>query len=91
MLFFYSVYTGRRENASVNGLGYDVVTKLVQPYTNQGYNIYIDNFYTSINLLKTLQEKGFNACGTARTNRKGFPPVSVICDYGTSQIYIFYI
>ena len=30
---------------NANGLGYDVVMKLMQPYLNQGYHLFVDNVY----------------------------------------------
>ena len=74
-MLFSSVYTGRREEASPKGLAYDIVTTLADPYKKQGYSLYMDNFYTSMHLLIDLRLNGFNACGTCRTNRKGFPKV----------------
>lgn len=33
----------------------------------------MDNYYTSITLFKDMLERGFQACGTARTDRRGMP------------------
>jgi len=33
----------------------------------------MDNYFTSVNLFSFLQEKGFGACGTVRTNTVKFP------------------
>ena len=40
---------------------------------DKGYHLYIDNWYTSIPLLKFLFNHSTLACGTIRSNRKGFP------------------
>ena len=56
-----------------DGLGYDVVVKLMQPYFNQGYHLYIDNFYTSSVLVKYLFQQGVPTTGTIRENSRGFP------------------
>nr|XP_037274775.1 piggyBac transposable element-derived protein 4-like [Rhipicephalus microplus] len=69
---FY-VYTGKREKASANGLAFDVVTKLCEPYLDQGYHIYMDNFYTSTALFLHLLKRCTLACGTTRKDRRGFP------------------
>ena len=43
---------------SEHGLGYDVVVKLMQPYFNQGYHLFIDHFYTSTVLVEYLIQQG---------------------------------
>ena len=56
------------------GLGYDVDMKLVQNYLNQGYHLFIDNFYTSVRLTKHLFEHGVQiTTGTIWSTRKDFP------------------
>ena len=68
------MYRGKEgEILSTNGLAYDVVMKLASPFLDQGYRIYMDNFYTSPVLLEDLFEKGTYATGTMAKNRKGFP------------------
>jgi len=71
----FNVYIGRAAvgEVSANGLGYDVVVKLMQPFLNQGYHLYIDNFYTSSVLLKYLFDQGVPCTGTIRENSRGFP------------------
>jgi len=45
------------------------------PYTSGlHFNIYMDNYFPSIALLERLREVGLGACGTARVNRKAYPP-----------------
>ena len=45
------------------------------PFTVQDKNhhIYCDNYFSSVNLFLDLLEQGTYACGTLRSNRKGFP------------------
>lgn len=43
------------------------------PWKNQAFNIYIDNFFSSIPLFAYLHSKGIGACGTARKNSRYFP------------------
>ena len=52
----FNVYIGRNAEGtqSMNGLAYDVVMKLITPLLHQGYHLYIDNFYTSVKLVKDL-------------------------------------
>lgn len=71
----FNVYIGKvaGQEISANGLGYDVVMKLISPYLNQGYHLYVDNFYTSVTLFKDLFTRGVGATGTIRENRRDFP------------------
>lgn len=71
----FVIYIGKNNNEqpSENGLGYDVVRKLVNNFVNQGYHIYFDNFSTSPKLVADLFSLGLPSCGTAAENRKSFP------------------
>ena len=71
----FNVYIGRvaGQEVSANGLGYDVVMKLMNPYFHQGYHLYVDNFYTSMTLFKDLFARGVGATGTIREYRRDFP------------------
>ncbi|KAJ8356795.1 hypothetical protein SKAU_G00195890 [Synaphobranchus kaupii] len=68
----FNVYTGSPDS-HVTDLATKVVETLVQPFRDQGHNIFFDNFYTSPALMATLRRLGFNACGTCRISRKNFP------------------
>ena len=71
----FNVYIGKvvGQEVSANRLGYDVVMKLMTPYFNQGYHLYVDNFYTSVTLFKDLFPRGVGATGTIRENQRDFP------------------
>ena len=71
----FNVYIGKVGDGAVgeNGLAYDVVMRLMQPFLNQGYHLYIDNFYISSVLVKHLFEQGVPTTGTIRENSRGFP------------------
>jgi len=71
----FNIYIGKAAAAavSVNGLGYDVVMLLMRPFLNQGYHLYIDNFYTSTVLVKDLFRQGVATTGTIKENSRGFP------------------
>ena len=73
----YNIYIGRAagRDVSEHGLGYDVVMKLMKPYLNQGYHLFVDNFYTSVTLFKTLFTQGVPATGTTMETRRDFPAV----------------
>ena len=69
----FDVYTGRRAAPTRNGLGYDVVMQLTERYQHQWRHLYFDNFFSSIKLLRDLQERQTYACATVRANRVGLP------------------
>ena len=71
----FDVYIGRAagRNVSANGLGYDVVMKLMNKFLDQGYHLYVDNFYTSVTLFKDLFARGVAATGTIIESRRDFP------------------
>ena len=68
----FEVYTGRRANATRNGLGYDVVMQLTEAYQFERHHLFFDNFFTSVKL-RDLEERQTYACGTIRSNRAGLP------------------
>ncbi|KAK7175582.1 hypothetical protein R3I93_002491 [Phoxinus phoxinus] len=68
----FAVYTGKSVFASGVGLAYDSVMSLVdKSFLGSGYNVYVDNFYTSPKLFMDLYSMNFGACGTYRDNRRG--------------------
>ena len=71
----FNVYIGKsqHEAPSSNGLGYDVVMKLVNPYLGQGYYVYFDNFFSSHKLVQDLFLNGTPSSGTCKHSRAGFP------------------
>ena len=76
----FDLYTGKSsapaEEGNV-GLATDVVLKLVREYAAvqrvNGINLYMDNYYCSVRLFYELALINVLACGTVRTNRKGWP------------------
>lgn len=73
----FQVYTGATgsENGKTKttGLGYRVVMDLMERYRMKGHCLFVDNFYTSPQLLNDLLVAGTYCTGTARSNRKDFP------------------
>ena len=71
----FNVYIAKAAagETSDEGLGYDVMMKLMQPYLGQGYHLYLDNFYTSNKLVSDLYSQGTPSTGTVKVNRRGFP------------------
>jgi hypothetical protein len=70
----FNIYTGNSEERSESGLSHDVVVRLIDPLLAfQGYQLYINNFYSSPVLCDHLLGVGIAATGTFRTNRQGIP------------------
>ena len=70
----FEVYTGKGSVISPElGLGGSVVKQLTRPLVGKYPHIFCDNFFTSANLFANLLLDDIYACGTVRTNRKGFP------------------
>ena len=70
----FEVYTGKTGTPiSNNGLGYDVVMRLMKSIYGQGYKLFIDNYYTSVKLIVDLLKHKTTTCGTVLINRKGIP------------------
>ena len=45
------------------------------PIEDKSFNIYMENYFSSIKLFKYLREKKIGACGTVRTNSANFPQI----------------
>ena len=72
----WKLYAGKEDNSpSSLSLAHRVVLDLLDDdrLTNKGYHVYMDNFYTSSALFRDLRDRGFEACGTIRSNRVGIP------------------
>ena len=71
----FNIYIGKDAARGISefGLGHDVVVRLISPYYDQGYHLFIDNFYTSVHLMKHLFQHGVIATGTILDTRKDFP------------------
>ena len=69
------IYTGKNSTLSQNELRLStkVVLDLVKGLETSCHKLYVDKYYTAPLLFLKLYNKGVNACGTARTNRKHFP------------------
>ena len=66
------IYSGKRSSPEKN-LGSRVVKTLTEPLKGKFHHVYIDNFFTSEELIDDLEKDGVYACGTARKDRRGFP------------------
>ena len=77
--YFYtaSVYTGQPNpplpHTDTLGATGAIVVHLMENLLDKGYHLYVDNWYTSINLASFLESRGTGLCGTMRANRRGIP------------------
>ena len=68
------IYGGQGFN-DVNNPGQTaaIVMKLMEPYLEKGYHVFIDNYYNSVSLTEFLSSKGTYITGTLRKDRKRNP------------------
>ncbi|XP_064650011.1 piggyBac transposable element-derived protein 4-like [Lineus longissimus] len=66
------VYTGQDKDKDEPASA-AVVLDLNRELLNKGYNVYIDNLYSSPDLYVKLHKAKTNVCGTVRTSRKNMP------------------
>lgn len=71
-IYAFDVYTGKKD-VPTRHLGGRTVIELIKGLENKGHVIYMDNFYTSVPLLRELERLVVGATGTVRRNRKGLP------------------
>ena len=79
-IFRFQIYTGKAaESIDVTlGLCSRSVVDLLQGLEENHHKLYTDNYYTSPELYLHLYKMEVNACGTVRTNRRGFPKQLVV-------------
>lgn len=64
-------YASRREDTDVGKTTQTVL--YCQNYLHKGYWVYMDNYYTSVELTEKLVEKWTLSCGKVNSNRFGLP------------------
>ena len=72
----FIVYSGK-DTFGVNpdeSLPATVVKRLLEGFEQKGHVVYVDNWYTSMKLIKDLASDQTGAVGTILENRKNFPP-----------------
>ena len=69
----FQIYTGK-EGSGEKQLGQRVVKDLTQDLKGKNHHVYFDNFFTSEQLLRDRANDSIFSCGTARKDRRGFPP-----------------
>ncbi|KAG8234338.1 hypothetical protein J437_LFUL014790 [Ladona fulva] len=74
------VYTGRGMIIKPTAIRHSdaVVHKLLNNYINKGHVVYMDRFYSSVELAEKLIKEGTYICGTINKNRKSNPKDLVV-------------
>lgn len=67
------IYTGKRDNKRETNQGCRVVLDMVRPYFESGRGVTTDNFFTSVDLAKTLMKNNLALTGTLRANKRDIP------------------
>ncbi|XP_074039982.1 piggyBac transposable element-derived protein 4 [Leptinotarsa decemlineata] len=65
-----SIYCGQSETNNSLSCSEQVVLDLMEPLLNAGRTLYVDNYYTSVNLANLLLERKTHLVGTLRNRRK---------------------
>lgn len=77
----FDIYSGRDEDFNgLDNIGVvsAVVIKLCQVMHGSNRTVYTDRYYTSPSLAYYLDQLGLRFCGTAMTNRTGFPKATLV-------------
>nr|CAH7748298.1 unnamed protein product [Callosobruchus chinensis] len=73
----FLIYTGADTNYGDNfvnePLSARVVLELSNNLLDKGYCLFLDNYYTSVDLAEKLSQRRTDCVGTMRINRKGVP------------------
>ncbi|CAG8819563.1 8437_t:CDS:1, partial [Cetraspora pellucida] len=77
---YYFIFTSCIESNSeinsipnINKIGWLVYHLISQLPKDKTFDIYMDNYFTSINLFSYMQQNGYDGCGTIRCNTLKFP------------------
>jgi len=68
----FIVYTGKADGP-VRDLRHKVVMGVCKDILGKGYNLYFDNFFSSVGLAVDLLQNGITCVATTRYDRKGHP------------------
>ena len=73
----FQVYTGKDQHGMEHSLGYRVIMDTVVMLHRTSAQVFFDNYFTSVQLMKNLKLLGIQACGTVHANRKDLPAAIV--------------
>lgn len=65
-----AVYTGMLDEIGGRGHAQKVVLHLMENRLNVGHHLYMDNYYNSFDLAKTLLDQGTHCTGTTKIGQK---------------------
>lgn len=68
----YNIYAGKEAVRETN-VSHKIVLKLLKPYLNFGRCLFIDNWYSSVELAEKLNCENTHVVGNLRANRRGNP------------------
>ena len=74
-----------------NDLPADVCLWLMRPFFKKGYNVTMDNFFTSVNLVEKLKAEKTTLLGTIRKQRKEVPKIEAMMKdkpLHSSEVYL---
>ena len=69
----FQLYAGKCTKNGEKGLVKRVVLDLVEPYAGLEHVVYLDNYFTSLDLALRLADMGIGIVGTAKGNCEGLP------------------
>lgn len=69
----FQLYAGKVTAKREKGLAKKVVLGLVEPFEGANHVLYINNYYTSVDLVVQLRRKHIYTVGTTRKDSKGLP------------------
>jgi hypothetical protein len=70
----YSILGKEVDQRAAPGLGRRVVESIVQPYFGSRRNVTCENYFTDINLIRTLLQNKITLVGTLKQNKTCIPP-----------------
>ena len=69
----FEIYAGKVSAKREEGLAKKVVLRLTEPFQGINHVLYIDNYFTSVDLAVQLRQKQIYTVGTVRYDSKGLP------------------
>lgn len=85
------IYVGKQPDGPfvVDNSAFEVVQRLVLPIENSGRNVTIDNWFTSVPLMKSLLSRNITIVGTIRKNKKEIPPEFIVAKNRDTNTSLF--